>query len=129
LEWLCYGLTIVLYCIVLYCIVSIHLYSTSYSAHQSESLPLRETQREEESSILDLVLTKFGFYIVTSPSPLLLLLLLFLTVLMNTVHLITTGHKAHFRDKINEPTRDIISTSRSDIFPCCIDLHLISLCV
>src|SRR6218665_1533711 len=37
------------YCIVLYCIVSIHLYSASCSAHQSEALPVRETQREESS--------------------------------------------------------------------------------
>src|SRR6218665_2571492 len=36
-------------CIVLYCIVSIHLYSASCSAHQSEALPVRETQREESS--------------------------------------------------------------------------------
>ena len=36
-------------CIVLYCIVSIHLYSASCSAHQSEALPMRETQREESS--------------------------------------------------------------------------------
>src|SRR6218665_3378132 len=36
-------------CIVLYCIVSINLYSASCSAHQSESLPVRETQREESS--------------------------------------------------------------------------------
>jgi len=36
-------------CIVLYCIVSIHLYSASCSAHQSEALPVRETQREENS--------------------------------------------------------------------------------
>jgi len=35
--------------IVLYYIVSIHLYSTSCSAHQSEALPVRETQREESS--------------------------------------------------------------------------------
>src|SRR6218665_192541 len=35
--------------IVLYCIVSIHLYSASCSAHQSEALPVRETQREESS--------------------------------------------------------------------------------
>src|SRR6218665_3544736 len=35
------------YNIVLYCIVSIHLYSASCSAHQSEALPVRETQREE----------------------------------------------------------------------------------
>ena len=32
-----------------YCIVSIHLYSASYSAHQSETLPVRETQREEKA--------------------------------------------------------------------------------
>src|SRR6218665_987649 len=30
---------------VLYCIVSIHLYSASCSAHESEALPVRETQR------------------------------------------------------------------------------------
>src|SRR6218665_1632442 len=36
-------------CIVLYCIVSIYLYSASCSAHQSEALPVRETQREESS--------------------------------------------------------------------------------
>ena len=30
-----------------YCIVSIHLYSASCSAHQSEALPVWETQREE----------------------------------------------------------------------------------
>src|SRR6218665_1818575 len=35
--------------LVLYCIVSIHLYSASCSAHQSEALPVRETQREESS--------------------------------------------------------------------------------
>src|SRR6218665_408260 len=33
--------------IVLRCIVSIHLYSASQSAHQSEALPVRETQRYE----------------------------------------------------------------------------------
>src|SRR6218665_423786 len=33
---------------VLYCI-PIHLYSASCSAHQSETLPVRETQREESS--------------------------------------------------------------------------------
>ena len=32
---------------VLYCIVYIHLYSASCSAHQSEALTVRETQREE----------------------------------------------------------------------------------
>src|SRR6218665_847153 len=37
------------YMYVLYCIVSIHLYSASCSAHQSEALPVRETQREESS--------------------------------------------------------------------------------
>jgi len=31
---------IIMYCIVLYCIVSIHLYSVSCSAHQSEAHPL-----------------------------------------------------------------------------------------
>src|SRR6218665_3079807 len=34
---------------ILYCIVSINLYSASCSAHQSEALPVRETQREESS--------------------------------------------------------------------------------
>jgi len=29
-----------------YCIVSIHLYSASYSAHESEVLPVQKTQRE-----------------------------------------------------------------------------------
>ena len=38
-----------LYCIVLYCIVSIHLYSASCSAHKSEELSMRETQRKENS--------------------------------------------------------------------------------
>ena len=33
--------------IYVYCIVSIHLYSASCSAHQSDALPVRETQREE----------------------------------------------------------------------------------
>ena len=32
---------------LLYCIVSIHLYSASCSAHQSEALPVQKTQREE----------------------------------------------------------------------------------
>jgi len=32
-----------------YCIVSIHLYSISCSAHQSEALPVRETQREQRA--------------------------------------------------------------------------------
>ena len=38
---------------ILYCIVSIHLYSASCSAHQSEALPVRETQREESSLTRD----------------------------------------------------------------------------
>jgi len=38
--------------IVLYCIVSIHLYSASCSAHQSEALTVRETQREESKILL-----------------------------------------------------------------------------
>src|SRR6218665_3307292 len=42
-------LTYLLYGIALFCIVSIHLYSASCSAHQSEELPVRETQREESS--------------------------------------------------------------------------------
>jgi len=32
-----------------YCIVSVHLYSASCSAYQSEALPVRENQREESS--------------------------------------------------------------------------------
>src|SRR6218665_1942846 len=36
-------------CVLLYCTVSIHSYSTSCSAHQSETLPVRETQGEESS--------------------------------------------------------------------------------
>ena len=35
----------------LYCIVSIYLYSASCSAHQSEALPVRETQREERKEL------------------------------------------------------------------------------
>src|SRR6218665_861164 len=37
------------YCLVLYVFLSIHLYSAVYSAHQSEALPVRETQGEESS--------------------------------------------------------------------------------
>src|SRR6218665_3500768 len=37
--------------IQLYCIVSIHLCIASCSAHQSEALPVRETQREESRCI------------------------------------------------------------------------------
>jgi len=33
----------------MHCIVFIHLYSASCSAHQSEALPVRGTQREESS--------------------------------------------------------------------------------
>jgi len=40
---------------VLYCIVSIHLYSASCSAHQSEVLPVQETQREESSLCIQLL--------------------------------------------------------------------------
>src|SRR6218665_1202748 len=36
------------HCIVL-CLYSIHLYSASRSAHQSEALPVRETQKEDTS--------------------------------------------------------------------------------
>src|SRR6218665_604804 len=39
---LCY---VMLWYVLLYCIVSIHLYSASPSAHQSEALPVRETQK------------------------------------------------------------------------------------
>jgi len=35
---------------VLYCIVFIHLSSSSCSAHQSEALQVRETQREDRVS-------------------------------------------------------------------------------
>jgi len=38
-----------LQCIVLYCIGSVHLYSASCIAHQSEAPPVQETQREESS--------------------------------------------------------------------------------
>jgi len=40
-------------CIVLYCIYTVHLYSASYSAHQSEALPVQETQREERIRLLE----------------------------------------------------------------------------
>src|SRR6218665_279464 len=43
------------------CIVSIHLYSASCSAHQSEALPVRETQKQESR----LELTKRGTWMVT----------------------------------------------------------------
>jgi len=35
--------------VIMYCIVSIHLYSASCSENQSEALPVRETQREEQN--------------------------------------------------------------------------------
>jgi len=38
--------------LIMHCIVSIHLYSTSRSACQSEALPVRETQREENMAWL-----------------------------------------------------------------------------
>src|SRR6218665_554117 len=38
--------------IVVFCIVFIHLYSASCSAHQSEALSVRETQREEWVGII-----------------------------------------------------------------------------
>jgi len=37
------------HCILFYCIVSIHLCSASCNAHQSEAVPVQETQREERS--------------------------------------------------------------------------------
>src|SRR6218665_818894 len=37
---------------LLYCIVSLHLYSTSCSAHQSEALPVQKTHRERERAVL-----------------------------------------------------------------------------
>src|SRR6218665_2629263 len=46
-KWKSPTRTTTTHCIVLYCIVSINLYSASCSAHQSEALPVRETQREE----------------------------------------------------------------------------------
>ena|SRR6218665_1751134 len=40
--------------LLLYCIVSIHLYSASCGAHQSEALPMRETQTEESAFTISL---------------------------------------------------------------------------
>ena len=37
---------------VLYCIVSIHSYSASCNAHQSDALPVRETQREDSTTYI-----------------------------------------------------------------------------
>src|SRR6218665_1277089 len=58
-----YGEILYVECIqwLLHCIVSIHLYSASYSAHQSEALPLQKTQREESS----LKRTKRGTWITS----------------------------------------------------------------
>ena len=49
IQWFVHSFQLFPYCNVLYCIVSIHLYSASCSAHQSEALPVREIQREERS--------------------------------------------------------------------------------
>jgi len=46
--------------VVLYCIVSIHLYSASCSAHQSEALPVREIQREESREMFLLQSGEYG---------------------------------------------------------------------
>src|SRR6218665_102265 len=46
LHAVCFSVTILL---LLYCIVSMHSYSASCSAHQSEAPPVRETQREQSS--------------------------------------------------------------------------------
>src|SRR6218665_1356881 len=43
----CLRITINVSFIVLYCIGSVHLYSASCIAHQSEAPPVQETQREE----------------------------------------------------------------------------------
>ena len=43
-----------------YCIVSIHLYSTSCSARQSEALPVLETQREETPNVFNYVFKRYG---------------------------------------------------------------------
>jgi len=53
---MCYKPSIVLYCIVLYCNISIHLYSASSSAHQSEALQCKSPREKRavfnQSSIL-----------------------------------------------------------------------------
>jgi len=49
LAVICYNDIVQTVLAILYCIVSIHLYSASCSAHQSEALPVREMQREENS--------------------------------------------------------------------------------
>ena len=46
----------------LYCIVSMHLYSASHSAHQSEALPVRETQGEETTTATRY--SVFGFLLI-----------------------------------------------------------------
>jgi len=55
-----------MYCIVLYCIAFIHLYSASCSAHQSEALPVRETQREERQSMCHTTFNPVSFGIALS---------------------------------------------------------------
>src|SRR6218665_3886937 len=47
--------------IVLYCIVSIYLYSASCSAHQSEALPVRKTQREESRNTISYMYLHYDF--------------------------------------------------------------------
>jgi len=46
LEGAIYTCSITIHYIIRDCIVSIHLYSAAYSAHQSDALPVRKTQRE-----------------------------------------------------------------------------------
>ena len=45
----CIHVCLRMYLCVSVCIVSIHLYSAVCSAHHSEALPVKETQREESS--------------------------------------------------------------------------------
>src|SRR6218665_1643525 len=42
----------VMHIYVLYCIISIHSYSASCNAHQSDALPVRETQREDSTTYI-----------------------------------------------------------------------------
>src|SRR6218665_1507229 len=50
-KWMTPSICVRKYNRVLYCIVFIHLYGASCSAHQSEALPVRETQIEESSVV------------------------------------------------------------------------------
>jgi len=52
-------------CIIFYCIVSlsIHLYSASCSAHQSEALPVRERPREKRADF-DKAQAAFVWYVL-----------------------------------------------------------------